>query len=236
MEVKNQAEKAKDTLGRFKLDIRKTFFTERVVKHWNRLPSRRPIPGNIQGGQQLDRKPAIASSLLGCIRRTAEASRGRRSGDPPPLLSTGETHLEYWVLFWALQYMDLLEQIQCIATKIINDLLILSYEERLSKLELFDLEKTRLRGDFINVFKDLMVGPFLVEPSERTRGNGQKLKYKQFCSNIRKKFLTVRVIKHWNSFAQRDVEFPVSDIFKTRLDAVPCNLSSLTLLKAGGLH
>lgn len=69
--------------------------------------------------------------------------------------------------------------------------------------------RRRLRGDFINVCKDLMGGkaaarPFLVDLIEKTRGNGQKLKYKQFCSNIRKKFLTVRVLKHWNSFAWRD--------------------------------
>lgn len=36
--------------GTFRLDIRETFFTMRVVKHWHKLPrcGKYPVPGSIQ--------------------------------------------------------------------------------------------------------------------------------------------------------------------------------------------
>ena len=58
------------------------------------------VDNNLTISQQL---PAASWAALGGALKQDEG------GGPPPLLSTGETHLEYWVLFWAPQYLDLLE-------------------------------------------------------------------------------------------------------------------------------
>jgi len=81
----------------------------------------------------------------------------------------------------------------------------LSYEESLRELGLFSLKKRRLRGYLINAYKYLERGCqeegtrlFSVLPSDRTRGNGHKLKHRKFQLNRGKNFFTLRVTELWN--------------------------------------
>jgi len=63
-----------------------------------------------------------------------------------------------------------------------------------------------------------------VVPSNRTRGNGHKLKHRKFRLNMKNNFFTLRMMKHWNRLPRGVVESPSLEIFKTGLDKVLCSL------------
>jgi len=100
-----------------------------------------------------------------------------------------------------------------------------SYEERLSKLGLFSLEKQRLQGDLVAAFQYLKgayrkagKGLFTRACSDRTKGNSSKLKEGRFRLDMKKKFFTVRVVRPWNRLPREAVAALSLGVFKARLD------------------
>ena len=77
-----------------------------------------------------------------------------------------------------------------------------------------------LKGDYKKEGNQL----FTQINTDRTRGNGFKLKQGRFRLNVKKKFFTERVVRCWYRLPRKVVDAPSLEMFKTRLDGALGNL------------
>jgi len=88
-----------------------------------------------------------------------------------------------------------------------------------------------LWGDFIAAFPYLK-GPYRKDGEnlfskaccDRTRINGFKLRERRFGLDIRKKFFTLKVVKHWHRLPRELVEVPFLETSEVMLDGALSNL------------
>ena len=137
-------------------------------------------------------------------------------------------HLDYAVQFWSPYYrkdIGLLEAVQRRMTKRIQGMRDIPYNRRLKMLKLHSLERRRLRGDLIEVFKWYRgynkgdISKVLrVSKQDRTRNNGFKIEKGRFKKEIGKNWFANRVVDEWNGLSSQVVGAKTIESFKRRLD------------------
>ena len=129
--------------------------------------------------------------------------------------------------FWSPQFwkdIDAIERVQRKATRLISGRARLSYEEQLKETGLYTLERRRLRGDMIEMFKimkskDKISADELFNrvDSDRTRGHSLRLK-KRVKTVVMQGTFTQRVVNAWNGLPGQVVAAETVDKFKSELD------------------
>ena len=166
------------------------------------------------------------NQLLGMIKRNI--TYREKNLIIPLYKSIVRPHLEYCIQAWRphlKKYIDKLERVQRRATKLIPELRILSYEDRVQQCKFTTLETRRVRGDQIEVFKitheieGLDSGMFFQYRTDNgTRGHSWALAKARCKLDIRKYAFSQRTINEWNRLPGECVNATSVNMFKNKID------------------
>ena len=130
---------------------------------------------------EIDARVKKANTITGLIRRTF--THLNKTTFKKLYKALVRPHLEYGVPVWSPHLQKNIKKIESVqrrATKQVNDLHNISYEERLRELKIPSLKRRRARGDLIETFK-IVNGLYNIDPKDffnhsqsNTRGHAKK--------------------------------------------------------------
>ena len=135
--------------------------------------------------------------------------------------------LEYCSVVWHPLYKgdeQEIEKVQRRATKLVPQLMELSYPERLRELNLTTLYYRRKRTDMIQVYRivhnidKIDYDLFFIKNDNGTRGHDEKLDKPRANTKIRQNSFSHRIINDWNALSDNTVNSPSINSFKNALE------------------
>ena len=131
-------------------------------------------------------------------------------------------HLEYCVELWSPRFVgdiSKMEKVQNKMTKLLHHGNILTPQERNNVLGITSHEQRRLRGDLINMFKNINNPSFFtLRNNERIRGNDKTIIVPPSNSVIKKHSFVARSVSNWNSLPNYVVNSQDLNEFKRNID------------------
>ena len=184
------------------------------------------VQGDLDWDSQVAKAVSQGNRILGLIYRTYDDKSAKNILQL--YKSLVRPHLEYATQAWRphkQKHIDLLENVQRRATRMITEYRNMTYEKRLEKSGLLSLEMRRLRADLIQVYKilhgiDDIPTETLFQKSEstQTRGHNLKLYKKHSRLDVRKFFFSQRIISEWNALPSEIVNSGSVNEFKNRIE------------------
>ena len=187
------------------------------------------VSDNFEFSSHVSKVAARANGILGRIKRTFT----HLNVENACMLYTSlvRPHLEYAVQRWyphLRKDIEILEQVQRWATRLVPELSELPYQERLRAFNLTSREGRCIRGDAIETYK-IMRGLDDVDSSQffnliregpllHTRGHPLKLETRYARTERHRNFFSVRAVGTWNSLPSDVVLSNNLNQFKNKYD------------------